>query len=276
MFGAFITALIAIYTPLPPVILPIVSILGGSLATMLLLMVPAVLKAKLGVSEMVNSLMINYIVMYIINFLLNTRFMDRTKGQVQTLNFQEHALLPQLAGRGTKLSLGLVIALVVVAIVATVMYRTRWGYNIRMIGQNEDFSKYSGINVPFYIILAQGLGGFLAGMGGSLEMLGRYTAYDWKSLPGYGWTGVTVAILAGNNPAYVPLAAFFMAYLDKGCEMMSTYSSVPAQLIDIIQAVIFLFFAADNFLAGYRQKLVIKSAEEDAKAANEVQVEGGK
>jgi simple sugar transport system permease protein len=107
-------------------------------------------------------------------------------------------------------------------------------------------------------------------------MLGRYTAYDWKSLPGYGWTGVTVAILAGNNPAYVPLAAFFMAYLDKGCEMMSTYSSVPAQLIDIIQAVIFLFFAADNFLAGYRQKLVIKSAEEDAKAANEVQVEGGK
>ena len=57
---------------------------------------------------------------------------------------------------------------------------------------------------------------------------------------------------------------------------MSTYSSVPAQLIDIIQAVIFLFFAADNFLAGYRQKLVIKSAEEDAKAANEVQVEGGK
>lgn len=276
MFGAFITALIAIYTPLPPVILPIVSILGGSFATMLLLMVPAVLKAKLGVSEMVNSLMINYIVMYIINFLLNTRFMDRTKGQVQTLNFQEHALLPQLAGRGTKLSLGLVIALVVVAIVATVMYRTRWGYNIRMIGQNEDFSKYSGINVPFYIILAQGLGGFLAGMGGSLEMLGRYTAYDWKSLPGYGWTGVTVAILAGNNPAYVPLAAFFMAYLDKGCEMMSTYSSVPAQLIDIIQAVIFLFFAADNFLAGYRQKLVIKSAEEDAKAANEVQVEGGK
>lgn len=276
MFGAFITALIAIYTPLPPVILPIVSILGGSLVTMLLLMVPAVLKAKLGVSEMVNSLMINYIVMYIINFLLNTRFMDRTKGQVQTLNFQEHALLPQLVGRGTKLSLGLVIALVVVAIVATVMYRTRWGYNIRMIGQNEDFSKYSGINVPFYIILAQGLGGFLAGMGGSLEMLGRYTAYDWKSLPGYGWTGVTVAILAGNNPAYVPLAAFFMAYLDKGCEMMSTYSSVPAQLIDIIQAVIFLFFAADNFLAGYRQKLVIKSAEEDAKAASEVQVEGGK
>ena len=76
----------------------------------------------------------------------------------------------------------------------------------------------------------------------------------------------TVAILAGNNPAYVPLAAFFMAYLDKGCSLMSTYSAVPAQLINVIQAVIFLFFAADQFLAKYRQRLVVKSAEEELKA----------
>ena len=72
----------------------------------------------------------------------------------------------------------------------------------------------------------------IAGLGGGIEMLGRYNTFSWGSLPGYGWTGMTVAIIAGNNPLFVPFAAFFMAYLDKGCSLMSTYSGVPAQLND--------------------------------------------
>lgn len=263
MFGAFVTAIAAIYLPLPGVLLPIASILIGSLATMIIMLIPAIFKAKLGVSEMVNSLMLNYIVMYGINFLLNTYLADKSKGQVQTFNIQEHAALPPLVEGGSKLSIGFIIALVVVVLIYLLMYHTRWGYNIRMIGLNLDFAKYSGVNVPFYIVLSQAIGGLLAGMGGAVEMLGRYTSYNWKSLPGYGWTGITVSILAGNNPKFVPLAAFFIAYLNKGCEMMSTYSNVPAQLINIIQAVIFLFFAANNFLSKYRQSLVIKSAQEE-------------
>lgn len=273
MLGAFVTALCGIYLPLPPIILPVASILIGSLATMLVLLIPAVFKAKLGVSEMVNSLMLNYIIMYGINFILSTFLADKSKGQLQTLNIQSHAALPQLVGGGSKLSIGFIIAIVTVVFISVLMYRTRWGYNIRMIGKNLDFSKYSGINVPFYIVLSQAIGGFLAGMGGAVEMLGRYNAYDWKSLPGYGWTGITVAILAGNNPKFIPFAAFFMAFLDKGCELMSTYSNVPAQLIDIIQAVIFLFFAAQNFLSKYRQKLVVQSAEEEL-LEKTIQMEG--
>ena len=142
-----------------------------------------------------------------------------------------------------------------------------------MTGINQPFVMYSGMNVPLIIILCQVIGGFLAGMGGGIEMLGRYEYYNWSALPGYGWTGITVAILAGNNPIFVPLAAFFMSYLTKGCSLMSTNANVPAQLIDIIQAVIFLFFAAQQFLSGYRQKLVIKSAQEEmaakAKASGE-------
>ena len=125
-------------------------------------------------------------------------------------------------------------------------------------------------------VLSQVLGGFLAGMGGGIEMLGRYPTFSWSSLPGYGWTGITIAILAGNNPWFVPFAAFFMAYLTKGCELMATYANVPSQLIDIIQGVIFLFFAAEQFLSKYRQKLVVKTAQEElaAKAALEEQKGG--
>ena len=112
-------------------------------------------------------------------------------------------------------------------------------------------------------------------MGGGIETLGRYTEYNWSALPGYGWTGITVAILAGNNPAYVPFAAFFMSYLTKGCTLMATNANVPAQLISIIQAVIFVFFAAKQFLSGYRQKLVVQSAQEEL-AQKKASAEGGR
>ncbi|QRG86246.1 ABC transporter permease [Bulleidia sp. zg-1006] len=274
LLGAFVTSLIAVYVPLPGALLPIVAILAGTLVTGLMMLIPAVFKAKLNVSEMVNSLMLNYVIMYIIKFLMNTFIADKTKGTVQTANFQTNALLPQLIDNGSKLSIGFVVAIVMVILITLFMYRTRWGYAVRMIGINKEFSMYSGLNVAFIIILTQVVGGLLAGMGGGIEMLGKNIYFDWTTLPGYGWTGVTVAILAGNNPAFTPLAAFFIAYLAKGCTLMSTYTSVPAQLIDIIQATIFLFFAANQFLAKYRQRLVVKSAEEELK--EKLISEGGK
>ena len=263
MLGAFITGLVAVYAPIPGALLPIVAILAGSAAVGVMMLVPSLLKVKMGVSEMVCSLMMNYVVMYLIKYTLNNFLADKSRGQIMTYPFQSNAALPQLVDNGSKLSWGFAIGIVFVILTALFMYRTRWGYAIRMIGINQEFAKYSGMKVGATIVLAQVLGGILAGMGGGIEMLGRYPTYAWSSLPGYGWTGITVAILAGNNPAMVPLAAFFMAYLEKGCNLMSTYSGVPAQLIDIIQAVIFLFFAADQFLAGYRQKLVVKSAQEE-------------
>ena len=265
MLGAFVTALVAIYVPLPAGVLPVAAILIGAAAVGAMMLIPALLKVKLGVSEMVCSLMMNYVVMYMIKYLLNSFLADKSKGQIMTYNFQPQSAIPQMIENGSKLSWGFVAALICVVLVTLFMYRTRWGYGIRMIGINQDFAMYSGMKVGLVIVLAQVLGGVLAGMGGGIEMLGRYTNYSWMALPGYGWTGITVAILAGNNPAFVPLAAFFMAYLNKGCNLMSTYSGVPSQLIDIIQAVIFLFFAAEQFLSGYRQKLVIKSTQEELK-----------
>ena len=263
MLGAFVTALVAIYVPIPGGLLPIVAILIGAAAVGVMMLIPSILKVKMGVSEMVCSLMMNYVVMYFIKYTLNTHLADKTRGQIMTYPFRENAAIPQLIDNGSKLSWGFVVGIIFVILTALFMYRTRWGYSIRMIGINQEFAKYSGMKVGGVIILAQVLGGMLAGMGGGIEMLGRYSTYAWSSLPGYGWTGITVAILAGNNPAMVPLAAFFMAYLEKGCNLMSIYSGVPAQLIDIIQAVIFLFFAAEQFLSGYRQKLVVKSAQEE-------------
>ena len=276
MLGAFSTAMVAVYVPMAAAIHPIVGVLAGGLAVAVMMLLPALLKTKLDVSEMVCSLMLNYIVMYFIKYLMNTYLADKTKGQIQSYEFLETSKIAPLIDNGSKLSWGFVVAIACVVLIGLFIYNTRWGYTIRMIGINQAFAKYSGMKVATVIVLSQVLGGFLAGIGGGIEMLGRYPTFSWSSLPGYGWTGITIAILAGNNPWFVPFASFFMAYLTKGCELMATYANVPSQLIDIIQGVIFLFFAAEQFLSGYRQKLVVKTAQEElaAKAALDAQKGG--
>lgn len=280
MLGAFASAMIAIYVPMPSGIHAVVAVLVGGTVVGLVMLLPALLKTKLNVSEMVCSLMLNYIIMYIIKYVMNNFLADKTKGQIMSFPFCETAAIAPIvdskAFSGAKLTWGFVIAIIAVILCALFMYRSRWGYAIRMIGINTEFSKYSGMNVGGAIVLSQVLGGFLAGAGGGIEMLGRYTTFSWSSLPGYGWTGITIAILSGNNPLMVPLAAFFMAYLSKGCDLMATYASVPSQLIDIIQGVIFLFFAAEQFLSRYRQKLVVKTAREEiARDRAKENMEGG-
>lgn len=279
MLGAFVSAMVAIYVPLPAGLHAVVAVLIGGLAVAVMMLLPALLKTRMNVSEMVCSLMLNYIVMYVIKFLMNTYLADKSKGQIMSYPFRETSNIAPIMDNsffsGAKLTWGFVVAILAVVLVGLFIYRSRWGYTIRMIGINQDFSRYSGMKVSAVIVISQLLGGFLAGAGGGIEMLGRYTSFSWSALPGYGWTGITIAILAGNNPYMVPLAAFFMAYLSKGCDLMATYADVPAQLISIIQAVIFLFFAAEQFLSKYRQKLVVKSAEEEiARASATAQKEG--
>lgn len=271
MLGAFASAMAAIYLPMPAWLHPVAAVLIGGIAVAITMLLPALLKTKLNVSEMVCSLMLNYIIMYVIKFLMNTYLADKSRGQIMSYAFRETSAISPIVDNavfsGAKLSWGFVIAIAAVVLCGLFMYRSRWGYAIRMIGINQDFARYSGMKVGMIIVLSQVIGGFLAGAGGGIEMLGRYTNFSWSALPGYGWTGITIAILAGNNPYMVPFAAFFMAYLSKGCDLMATYAKVPAQLIDIVQGVIFLFFAAEQFLSGYRQKLVVKSAEEEIKLA---------
>ena len=263
MAGGFVAALCGIYLKMNTGLHAVVCIVVAAAVCALIMLIPALLKVKLGASEMVTSLMMNYVIMYVVLHFLNVHFADRSKGSTQTFPFAATSKIGEIIPNGSKLTWGFVIAMVFVVLTALFMYRTRWGYAIRMIGANQSFAKYSGMKVGGTIVLSQVVGGMLAGMGGGIEVMGRFNTFLWKELPGYGWTGVTIAILAKNNPIFVPLAAFFIAYLNKGCSLMSTYCDVPSEMIDIIQAAIFLFFAAEQFLSGYRQKLVVKNTRAD-------------
>lgn len=267
MGGGFVAALVGIYLPMAKGLHPVVAVLIGAFIAGLITLLPGLLKVSVGASEMVSSLMLNYVVMYVVLHFLNNDFADRSKGATQTHAFLDTAKIAQMVRGGSKLSYGFVAAIVVAILIGVFMYRTRWGYQIRMIGINQNFATYSGMKVTSVILLSQFLGGILAGAGGAIEVLGRYNTFLWKELPGFGWTGITIAILARNNPLAVPFAAFFIAYLNKGCQLMATHSDIPSEMISIIQASIFLFFAAEQFLAGLRQRVVVKNARDELAAA---------
>ena len=258
-FGAIGASFIAVNWSLPPVIHPAVAILWGGVIGAVFCGIPGLLKIKWGASELVSSLMFNYIAFFFGLYLINYFLRDVNAGAMVSYPLSDTAKLIKLIPK-TKVHFGILIAIVMILLSALFLYRTRWGYRIRVVGKNITFAEYVGISTASTIILAQAVGGFIAGMGGAVEVLGLYRRFSWQLLPGYGWTGVIVAILARNNPLYVPLAAFFLAYLRIGADIMSRQTDVQNEFVAIIQGVIIILVAAEAFLSKRRHKLVVKEA----------------
>jgi simple sugar transport system permease protein len=257
--GAIGASFVAINFNLPPVIHPIAAILFGGLVGSLFCGIPAALKVRWGASELVSSLMFNYIALFFGLFLINYVMRDVNAGAMVSHQFKVTALLAKLVPK-TRISFGLFVAILLVAAAALFMQKTRWGYRIRLTGANADFARYSGIDTNAVVLYSQVIGGFIAGIGGSIEVLGMYTRFSWQALPGYGWDGVIVAILARNNPLFVPVAAFFLAYLRIGADIMSRYSDVPNEFVALIQGTIIILIAASSFLEKFRHRLVFNEA----------------
>lgn len=258
-FGAIGAAFIAVNWHLPGVLHPTVAILWGGLIGSVFCGIPGFLKIKWGSSELVSSLMFNYIAYFFGLYLINYFLRDVNAGAMVSYPFAQSAKLIRLIPK-TKVHFGIIIAALMVVFTAVFLYRTRWGYRILVIGKNIRFARYSGINTDRAIILSQVLGGFIAGVGGSIEVLGMYRRFTWQLLPGYGWTGIIVAILARNNPVYIPVAAFFLAYMRIGADIMSRSTDMPNEFVAIIQGIIIILIAASSFLAKQRHKMVVKEA----------------
>ena len=141
MLGACTTGMVAGYVPMAAFLHPGVGVLAGGLAAAAIMLLPALLKTKLNVSEMVCSLMLNYIIMYLIKYLMNTYLADKTKGQIQSYEFLETSKIAPLIDNGSKLSWGFVVAIACVVLNGLFIYNTRWGSTIRMIGINQAFAK---------------------------------------------------------------------------------------------------------------------------------------
>ena len=257
--GAMVTLMVGMYSPLPPYATIVIGLIAGFIAGGIVGFIPALINFKFGANELVVSLMLNYIVSFYVKYLLNYVVRDPYSASLQSYPMQEGVNLGNLIS-GTRVHYGLILMVVVVIIAFIVLYKTKWGYALRMTGLNEKFSKYSGIKVAGVVMLAQAIGTGIAGFGGAVEMMGLYTRFRWLESPGYGWDGVIIATLARGNPAAVPFAALFLAYIRTGADILNRTTNIPAEIISLVQAIIITLIAAQAFLSKQKQKQIVKTS----------------
>lgn len=257
--GGLVATFIALNTTLPSGISPIVCVLIAGICGALVTAIPAVLKIKTDSDVLVSSLMMNYLILYLSNYLLSNVLRDPKAGAVVSYAVPDVTQLSTIFA-GTRIHIGLFVALAVALFGYVFMYKTKIGYELRLTGENRSFAKYSGINVIKITLISQLLGGFIFGIGGGVELLGMYNRFTWTSLLGYGWDAIIITTLAKKNPLYVPFAAFFLAYLRTGASIMARSTDVVTEIVTITQGIIILLVVAEQFLSKYKHKMIAKEA----------------
>lgn len=257
--GAIIATAIGVKLSLPAGLHPAVAMLAAGLAGGLIGLLPAILKIKWRANELVSSLMFNYIFYFIGSFVILYYLRDRNQTILASLPFQKTFSLPKLVPN-TQLHAGFIIAAVFVVLVSIFLFRTRWGYEIRITGANPKFAAYAGIPVASVALYAHFVSGFIGGLGGAVEMTGLYRSFIWQMNPSYAWDGVIVAMLARKNPKFVPISAFFLAYLRVGADFMSRRGDVAFEFITLLQGLIILILASDKIVNYFKARRLRKNA----------------
>lgn len=246
--GALVGALVAIYVPLPPVLGVLLPALVAMAVGFLLGLLPGVMKAYLNANEIVSTLMLNAIVLRLYDYVLTYFLKPEGSSTTRSLPVQPTAQLATFSELFSiemgRVNLGLVVALVGAVAVWLLLERTPFGYAIRTIGANERFARYGGINTRQMIALAFAVGGAVSALAGVHLLLGVHRRLFLDFVGNIGWDGITVALLARNNPLLVPLSGLFYAYLLVGGDRVEQQAQVGSELVQVIQAVIILLITA--------------------------------
>ncbi|MFN3704454.1 MAG: ABC transporter permease [Thermoflexales bacterium] len=246
--GALIAALVAIYVPLPPVLGVVVPVAVAMAVGFLLGLLPGLMKAHLNANEIVSTLMLNAIVLRLYDYVLTYFLKPEGSSTTRSLPVQPTARLPtftELLGVDLgRFNLGVVFVVLAVVGVWVLLERTPFGYTIRMIGANEQFARYGGINTRRTIALAFAAGGAVSALAGAHLLLGVHGRLFLDFVANIGWDGITVALLARNHPLVVPLSGLFYAYLLVGGDRVEQQAQVGSELVQVIQAVIVLLITA--------------------------------
>ena len=205
--------------------------------------IPGYAKAKLGANEIVSSLMLNYIAVYFITFVVRVP-LSAGPGLMQSADFPPASMFAVLVPK-TRIDLGLVLALVAIALVWFALYRTSWGLKLRLVGHNARFAEYAGIKATFIMVSAMTASGALGGLLGSMyvqgQTFGRLT-YGFEG--GLAFEGILIAIVAKSRPLAVPIVAICYGYLLQGAEIMGIRTDVPTEVIAVVRALIILLVAS--------------------------------
>ncbi len=232
------------------------TMLSGFLAGGVWGFIPGILKARLGVNEILSTVMMNAIALQLMNYLLRGPMMDPAelaKGTflAQSERLPESVWLPRLIPQ-TQLHTGAILAIVLAVAVYIFLWRTTIGYRLRAVGLNPDAARYAGIRVPFYQSLALTLAGGFAGLAGVIEVIGVQHRLLQGITSGYGFSGIVAALFGGLHPLGAIPASFLFGSLLVGADKMQRAVQVPSALIGTLQGLVVLFVVGSGLLARRR------------------------
>ncbi len=236
---------------LPAPLAILILLVGGFVAGMAWAWLPAWLKVRWAVDEVVTTLLLNSVMAYIVSALLNGPWRDPESGWPQSPEIAASAHLPKLVAR-SRLNLGFVIAIVAVVILWYILNRTALGLKMRAVGLGKSAARFAGIPVEKTMFTAALVSGGIAGIAGVCEVAGiQYHLIDALSA-GYGYTGIIIATLGGLNAWGVGAAALFFGLIDTGAQTVSRVLGVPVYLGEVTQATMLLVTLAVLLLQHYR------------------------
>lgn len=214
--------------------------------------IPGLLKARFGSHEVINTIMLNFIAVAILGYF--TQYHLKVKGDaiMKTADIGANAHVPTLGKflpgmpEFIQLNLAFILAIIACALVYVLLWKTKWGYEIRVTGLSPTAAEYGGISPRKQIIIAMALSGALAGMVGIHEVLGYRYYYLQEFSAGWGFTGIAVALVGRNHPLGVLIAAIFFGALDRSSIPVDAFSlKVSKDIVEILKGLIILFVAGE-------------------------------
>lgn len=244
---------------LPGVVVAVGGILTGMAVGAVWGAIAGALKAYRRVNEIVSTLLMNYIALYLADYLYTVPLAAESSKIPQTERVAETARLPVLVG-GTRLHIGILIALFCAVMVYYILFKTAWGTKFRAVGMNAVAAECNGISVKKYMVASMAISGAIGGLAGTIELLGTQYRIQSGFCADYGFDGIAVALIGQLNPIGTVLAALFFAALNVGSNSMELMTSVPSSIADIIQSIIIFFVVAGSVLVerNFFKKLAFK------------------
>lgn len=219
------------------------SLLVGAIAGGLVGSLNGFLKARLQINEVIVAIMLNYVCKFLTSHFVNGPLKEEGSQTAKTVALDETYHLTTLIPR-TQLTTAFIIALILVVVLYFFFEKTRMGYNIRAVGENAKAAQAAGIAISTTAVLTMGISGALAGLAGATEVFGKMDGrfIDMFS-PGYGFTGIAVAVLGRNNPFAVLLSALLFGIIEAGSMKMSYVAGISTSMISVMQGLVILFVA---------------------------------
>lgn len=209
--------------------------------------IASLVKVYLGANEMLNTIMLNYVATYLVTYLLNGPVRDPSSALAQTTQLSPAAGLPILIP-GTTLHGGLVLAVIAAVVAQLWLSRRVWGFRLKVVGLNSEAALGAGLPVRRTLLSAFAISGALAGLAGFCQVAGVQGRMIVDLSPGYGYSGIVVALLGRTSPIGALIAAFFFGALSVGGQSMETSVDVPASVVTIIQYLVVLLLIARGAL----------------------------